>query len=290
MVPEPALLELRGVRAAYDGINVLHGVDLQVGAGQVVAVLGPNGAGKTTTLRVAAGLHPASGGDVMVAGRRINGASPDDLARCGLCLIPEGRGIFPNLTVQENLWMMTYGGTSLRQVEEVAYARFPRLRDRRRQTAGTLSGGEQQMLALARGLATDPALLILDELSMGLAPLVVEELFGLVSQVAGPGRGHPGGRAVRQHRAGCRRSGQPDDQRSHRLVGLARRDRRPPLGGLSRRLSRSLVVSAERTVLEAVVLERKSISKQVDLEAAISNQDLEQVGCDPPDRTHGEPS
>ncbi len=187
LVPEPALLELRGVRAAYDGINVLHGIDLAVAAGQLVAVLGPNGAGKTTALRVAAGLHPASGGDVIVAGRRVNGASPDDLARCGLCLIPEGRGIFPNLTVQENLWMMTYGGTSLRQVEEVAYARFPRLRDRRRQTAGTLSGGEQQMLALARGLATDPALLILDELSMGLAPLVVEELFGLVSQVAAQG-------------------------------------------------------------------------------------------------------
>jgi branched-chain amino acid transport system ATP-binding protein len=184
---EPPLLELRGIRAAYDGINVLHGVDLQVPAGSVVAVLGPNGAGKTTTLRVAAGLHPASRGDVMVAGRRVNGASPDDLARCGLCLIPEGRGIFPNLTVQENLWMMSYAGASRRAVEDIAFERFPRLHERRRQTAGTLSGGEQQMLALARGLATDPALLILDELSMGLAPLVVEELFGLVSQVAAQG-------------------------------------------------------------------------------------------------------
>jgi branched-chain amino acid transport system ATP-binding protein len=150
-------------------------------------VLGPNGAGKTTTLRVAAGLHPASAGEVLVAGRRVNGASPDALARCGLCLIPEGRGIFPNLTVQENLWMMTYGGAGLRQVEQIAYQRFPRLAERRRQTAGTLSGGEQQMLALARGLVTDPALLILDELSMGLAPLVVEELFGLVAQVAADG-------------------------------------------------------------------------------------------------------
>ncbi len=187
LAPEPPLLELRRVRAAYDGINVLHGVDLAVPAGQVVAVLGPNGAGKTTTLRVAAGLHPARSGDVLLAGRRVNGAAPDDLARRGLCLIPEGRGIFPNLTVGENLWMMTYRGRGLRQIEEAAYGRFPRLRDRRRQTAGTLSGGEQQMLALARGLATDPALLILDELSMGLAPLVVEELFGLVSQVAGEG-------------------------------------------------------------------------------------------------------
>jgi branched-chain amino acid transport system ATP-binding protein len=185
--PDAALLELREVYAAYDGINVLHGVDLAVPSGSVVAVLGPNGGGKTTMLRVAAGLHPAASGDLYVAGRRVNGASADDLARCGLCLIPEGRGIFPNLTVRENLWMMTYAGTRLARVEEIAYGRFPRLRDRRSQTAGTLSGGEQQMLALARGLATDPALLILDELSMGLAPLVVEELFATVAEVAADG-------------------------------------------------------------------------------------------------------
>ncbi len=181
------MLELRGITAAYEGINVLHGIDLAVPPGQVVAVLGPNGAGKTTTLRIAAGLLQPTAGDLLVAGRRVNGASPDDLARCGLCLIPEGRGIFPNLTVRENLWMMTYSGRSLSSIEEVAYARFPRLRDRRKQTAGTLSGGEQQMLSLARGLSTDPALLILDELSMGLAPLVVEELFDLVAQVAAEG-------------------------------------------------------------------------------------------------------
>jgi branched-chain amino acid transport system ATP-binding protein len=181
------LLELRGIEAAYEGISVLHGIDLVVPPGLVVAVLGPNGAGKTTTLRVASGMLDPIAGDVLLCGRRINGAWPDDLARAGLCLIPEGRGIFPNLTVRENLWMMTYSGKPLADVEEVAYARFPRLGERRRQTAGTLSGGEQQMLALARGLATDPALLILDELSMGLAPLVVEELFGLVAQVAAEG-------------------------------------------------------------------------------------------------------
>ncbi len=188
-VPAPVenLLELRDIHAAYDGINVLHGVDLAVPRGAVLAVLGPNGAGKTTTLRVAAGLHPPASGDIFVAGRRVNGASADDLARCGLCLIPEGRGIFPNLTVRENLWMMTYAGNSLSHIEGVAYGRFPRLRDRRTQMAGTLSGGEQQMLALARGLATDPALLILDELSMGLAPLVVEELFATVAGVAADG-------------------------------------------------------------------------------------------------------
>jgi branched-chain amino acid transport system ATP-binding protein len=181
------MLELRDVRAAYESINVLRGVDLVVPPATVVAVLGPNGAGKTTTLRVAAGLHPASGGGVFVAGRRVNGARPDELARRGLCLIPEGRGIFPNLTVRENLWMMSHAGGSLADVEETAYTRFPRLKPRHTQMAGTLSGGEQQMLALARALATDPAVLMLDELSMGLAPIIVEDLYQRVAAVAKEG-------------------------------------------------------------------------------------------------------
>jgi branched-chain amino acid transport system ATP-binding protein len=183
-VPAPPLVELRGVRAAYGTIEVLHGVDLSLMPGEVLAVLGPNGAGKTTMLNVLAGLHPLSGGDVFVAGRRTNGASAADLARVGLCLVPEGRGIFPNLTVRENLRMAAHAGHDPRAVEEAAYERFPRLAQRRRQLAGTLSGGEQQMLALARGLATDPAVLVLDELSMGLAPLVVEELYGQVAELA----------------------------------------------------------------------------------------------------------
>ena len=186
-VPAVPLLELRGIRAAYDSINVLRGVDLVVPEGSVVAVLGPNGAGKTTTLRVAAGLHPPSAGEVLVAGHRVNGAHPDELARRGLCLIPEGRGIFPNLTVRENLWMMSHSRGSLKEIEATAYERFPRLKDRSGQMAGTLSGGEQQMLAMARGLATDPALLILDELSMGLAPIIVEDLYRLVASVAAEG-------------------------------------------------------------------------------------------------------
>jgi len=181
------LLELRGVHAAYDRIDVLFGIDLEVPAGSVVALLGPNGAGKTTTLRVAAGLHPPTSGDVLIAGRGINGTAPEDLARRGMCLIPEGRGIFPNLTVRENLRMMTYSGASLSAIESEAYARFPRLAERRKQIAGTLSGGEQQMLAMARGLATHPALLLLDELSMGLAPIIVEELYELVAQIARDG-------------------------------------------------------------------------------------------------------
>lgn len=184
--PEP-LLELVGLRAAYGAIEVVHGVDLAVQPGTVHAVLGPNGAGKTTILKVIAGLHRATAGDVILAGRRINWATPDELARAGLCLIPEGRGIFPNLTVRENLWMMTRPGRSLKTLEEQAFARFPRLADRRSQVAGTLSGGEQQMLAMARGLVTDPALLLLDELSTGLAPIIVEELYRLVAQVAAEG-------------------------------------------------------------------------------------------------------
>ncbi len=181
------VLELRGIHAAYDRIDVLFGVDLEVPESSVVALLGPNGAGKSTALRVAAGLHAPSSGDVLVAGRRVNGVRPEELARRGLCLIPEGRGIFPNLTVRENLRMMSYTGTSEAVIDERAFLRFPRLKERFTQTAGTLSGGEQQMLAMARGLATDPALLILDELSMGLAPIIVEELYEIVAQVAREG-------------------------------------------------------------------------------------------------------
>jgi len=181
------LLELRDVRAAYDQIEVLFGIDLAVPAGSVVALLGPNGAGKSTALRVCAGLHEPTSGDVLVADRRVNGARPEELARAGLCLIPEGRGIFPNLSVRENLRMMTYTGIPLATIEDRAYQRFPRLAERRTQTAGTLSGGEQQMLAMARGLATNPAVLLLDELSMGLAPIIVEELYEIVAQVARDG-------------------------------------------------------------------------------------------------------
>lgn len=182
-----ALLELSGIRAAYDAITVLHGVDLSVRAGEVVALLGPNGAGKTTTLKVAAGVHPVADGELRLGGRTVNGVDPRDLARAGVCLIPEGRGIFPNLTVRDNLLMMSFTGRPVAEIEEIAFARFPILAQRAGQTAGTLSGGEQQMLALTRGLATDPAVLLLDELSMGLAPLVVERLYEQVAEIARQG-------------------------------------------------------------------------------------------------------
>jgi branched-chain amino acid transport system ATP-binding protein len=181
------LLELRGVTAAYGRIQVLHGVDLVVPRGEVVALLGPNGAGKTTTLLVATGQHPAASGCVHVGGHHVNGAKPEELARAGLCTIPEGRGVFGNLTVRENLVMASYRGRPAEQIIEAAVARFPRLGERIDQVAGTMSGGEQQMLAMARGLATDPGLLIIDELSMGLAPLIVAELYEIVAGIAREG-------------------------------------------------------------------------------------------------------
>jgi branched-chain amino acid transport system ATP-binding protein len=185
--PDDVMVQLSGVHAAYGTIEVLHGVDLTVPRGQVFALLGPNGGGKSTTLKVIAGLLPATHGEIAMGGRVVNGAGADELARRGLCLIPEGRGVFPNLTVRENLWMMTQAGVKLAAVEEVAYSRFPRLGERRKQLAGTMSGGEQQMLAMARALSVDPAVLLLDELSMGLAPLIVQELYEIVAQVAKEG-------------------------------------------------------------------------------------------------------
>jgi branched-chain amino acid transport system ATP-binding protein len=181
------LLELDEIRAAYGAIEVLHGVDLVVPPGAVVALLGANGAGKSTTVKVAAGLLASTAGKVRVAGHDVTGASCHDLARIGVCTIPEGRGVFPNLTVRENLWMATQVSGRLDSLEEAAYARFPLLGDRRTQLAGSLSGGEQQMLALSRALVTDPAVLVLDELSMGLAPIVVQQLYEIVAQVAHEG-------------------------------------------------------------------------------------------------------
>jgi ABC-type branched-subunit amino acid transport system ATPase component len=181
---EGAALELINVRAAYGSIDVLHGVSITIPPGTVYALLGPNGAGKTTTLKVASGQINPTAGEVRFLGEKINGRSADKVARAGLCTIPEGRGIFPNLTVLENLRTMTYTGTSLAQIEEQAYTRFPRLKERRKQMAGTLSGGEQQMLAIARAIGTEPKVLMLDELSMGLAPLVVSELYDVVKRIA----------------------------------------------------------------------------------------------------------
>jgi branched-chain amino acid transport system ATP-binding protein len=184
---EQPLLEFRGVRAAYEEVEVIHGVDAAFSEGVVTAILGANGAGKSTLLSLAAGIMAPTEGEVRFAGEAVRMGTTSRLARNGLCLIPEGRGVFPNLTVRENLWVMTHSGAGRRHVESCAFDRFPRLGERRDQHAGRLSGGEQQMLALARALATSPRLLMLDELSMGLAPLVVEQLYEHVVQLASEG-------------------------------------------------------------------------------------------------------
>jgi branched-chain amino acid transport system ATP-binding protein len=181
------LLEARGVRACYEGVEVLHGIDLEVKAGTVTALLGPNGAGKSTFLATLCGLHGPSAGEVCFEGKPVTVGRADALVREGLCLVPEGKGVFPNLTVAENLWVMTHGGSSRQEIEAKAFEQFPQLSNRRNQVAGTLSGGEQQMLAMARAVATDPRLLLLDELSMGLAPLIVEELYLVVDTLAARG-------------------------------------------------------------------------------------------------------
>ena len=181
---EPAPLALRAVRAGYGRIEVLHGVDLEVPRGEVAALLGPNGAGKTTTLSVMSGLIVPTSGCRHVEGRHLNQARAEELARLGICHVREGRSVFPNLSVADNLTVAASAGTPVARVAEVAFTLFPRLADRRSQLAGTLSGGEKQMLALARGLGTDPAVLLVDELSMGLAPIIVGELYEAVAAIA----------------------------------------------------------------------------------------------------------
>ena len=183
----PPILELIDIHASYGRIEVLRGVDLVVPRGAVMALLGANGAGKTTLLRVVSGLMAQTSGDIHLGGMHISGATPDELTRAGVCMVPEGRGVFPNLTVEENLWLASYSGVSVEKILTESYLRFPRLKERRRQLAGSMSGGEQQMLALARALSSEPALLLLDELSMGLAPLIVESLYETVAEIARDG-------------------------------------------------------------------------------------------------------
>jgi branched-chain amino acid transport system ATP-binding protein len=178
-------LELRGVSAAYEKVEVLTDVSLTVPRGHVMALLGPNGAGKTTTMRIASARMAASKGEVLVKGEPVKGGDPQHLARRGVCCVPEGRGIFPNLTVAENLWMWSFAeGRKRADIEAQAFEQFPQLAARRTQLGGTLSGGEQQMLAMSRAWVTNSDLLLLDEISTGLAPKLVSGLYELVAQLA----------------------------------------------------------------------------------------------------------
>jgi len=183
------MLEIRGLVAGYGLTTVLRGVDLSVPAGRIVAVLGANGAGKTTLNMAISGLVKPRAGTITFEGRRIDRLSPPQIAAAGIVHVPEGRRIFPNLSVRENLELGAYrrGGANRTRNMERVFSIFPRLRERMRQLAGTLSGGEQQMLAIGRGLMAEPRLLILDEPSLGLSPLLVEEMFALIRRLHAEG-------------------------------------------------------------------------------------------------------
>ena len=182
----PPLLEVDGVTSGYGKVEILHDLCIAVPEGTVVALLGPNGAGKTTTLRVISGTLPVWNGQVQYEGERLDGRSAFEIARRGITLVPEGRGIFPGLEVRENLEIGVRAGNngeSRRVRMERVLDTFPRLRERLSQRAGTLSGGEQQMLALSRAFLGNPRVLLLDEISMGLAPRIVEQLFESVAEL-----------------------------------------------------------------------------------------------------------
>jgi branched-chain amino acid transport system ATP-binding protein len=179
------MLEVRDLHVYYGEIHALKGASLSIGRGEIVALLGPNGAGKTTTLRAISGLLAPRTGSVALEGRGLVGVLPHDIVRLGIAHVPEGRRIFNRLTVAENLEMGAYvrSDGAIREDMERVFTLFPRLRERRTQVAGTLSGGEQQMLAIGRALMARPRLLLLDEPSMGLAPVLVEQIFATIQDI-----------------------------------------------------------------------------------------------------------
>jgi len=188
--PSTPLLRLQELKIAYGGIQAVKGIALELHAGETVCLIGANGAGKTTTLNAIAGVLPIAGGDIHYKGERINALPAHRRLRAGIALVPEGRGIFTRLTVEENLRMGAYTRKDAAAIEadlERVYTMLPRVKERLAQVAGTLSGGEQQMVAIGRALLSRPRLLLLDEPSMGLAPLIVEKIFEVVQSVAREG-------------------------------------------------------------------------------------------------------
>ena len=183
------LLKVTGLRAAYGHTRVLHGIDFAMDKGAITALLGANGAGKTTTLRALCGMVKTQG-EIRLDGERIDGRATEDIVRRGVAHVPDGRGTFLNLSTEENLRLGAYARKDRRAVEadlERVYGYFPRLRERRRQQAGTLSGGEQQMLAMGRGLMANPTVLVIDEASLGLAPVIVKEILRIARELADDG-------------------------------------------------------------------------------------------------------
>lgn len=187
------MLKIENLSVDYGNISALRGISLEVRENQIVSLIGANGAGKTTTLMAVSGLAAKSGGTVTFGGEDITGEKASRIVRRGICHVPEGRHIFPRMTVEENLVAGSFGDRAIskarvREKVEEMYGLFPRLKERRGQMGGTLSGGEQQMLAIARGLMFDPRLVMFDEPSMGLAPIIVEEIFGLILKIKEMGK------------------------------------------------------------------------------------------------------
>ncbi len=184
------LLKVSGLKVAYGGIQAVKGVDFEVRAGELVTLIGSNGAGKTTTMKAITGLLPLSDGDIQYLGQSIRGKGPWDLVKTGLAMVPEGRGVFARMTIQDNLQMGAHvrsDKAGIAQDIDRMYTIFPRLKERKDQLAGTMSGGEQQMLAMARALMSRPKVLLMDEPSMGLSPIMVDKIFEVVNDVHAQG-------------------------------------------------------------------------------------------------------
>jgi branched-chain amino acid transport system ATP-binding protein len=190
MASGTAMLKIKGLQVSYGGIHAVKGVDLEVGQGELVTLIGANGAGKTTTMKAITGLKPYSAGDIEYMGKSIKGVPSHELLKRGLAMVPEGRGIFARMSILENMQMGAYLRNDKDEIQKDTdrmFGFFPRLKERAAQYAGTLSGGEQQMLAMARALLSRPKLLLLDEPSMGLSPIMVEKIFEVVREISGEG-------------------------------------------------------------------------------------------------------